>query len=221
MYAFAGDWAWVMLQNTTIRMVDHSSFCSIICDSVLPFKPLLISNMKRRTAIRNVVLISAGAAFLQSCQDKATIALKYIPLTGSEQDLLNELTEAIIPKTDFPGAKDLKTGDYVFMMADDCISPEEQKEFTMGMKEFEQASKSKMGDGFVKLSKEKKSELLTMIEADEDGKEFGENVQQFYGGVKGATIDFFTSSERYMKEIRKVTSLIPPKFQACVPVTNA
>ncbi|HMJ69817.1 MAG TPA: gluconate 2-dehydrogenase subunit 3 family protein [Cyclobacteriaceae bacterium] len=177
--------------------------------------------MNRRTAIRNVVLISAGAAFLQSCQDKATIALKHIPVTGSEQDLLNELTEAIIPTTDFPGAKDLNTGDYVFMMADDCISPEEQQKFITGMKDFEQASKSKMGSGFVKLSKEKKSEFLTMIEADKEGKEFGENAQGFYGGVKNATIEFFTTSEQYMKEVRKVTSLIPSKFQGCVPVTNA
>jgi hypothetical protein len=177
--------------------------------------------MKRRTAIRNVVLISAGAALLHSCQDKATIALKHIPLTGSDEDLLNELTEAIIPKTDFPGAKDLKTGDYVFMMADDCISPEEQQKFTMGMKGFDEASKSKMGSRFVKLSKEKKSEFLMMIEGDKEGKEFGPNVQRFYGGVKGATIEFFTTSEQYMKDVRNVTSLIPPKFQACVPIDNA
>jgi hypothetical protein len=176
--------------------------------------------MKRRIAIRNVVLISAGAAFLQSCQNKANVALKNIPVTSAEEDLLNELTEAIIPKTEFPGAKDLKTGDYVFMMADDCISPEEQQKFSAGMKEFDEASKKKMGSRFVKLSKEKKSEFLTTIEGDKGGKEFGENVQVFYGGVKAATIEFFTTSEQYMKEVRNVTSLIPSKFQACVPVSN-
>jgi hypothetical protein len=177
--------------------------------------------MKRRTAIRNVIMISAGAAFLQSCQGKAALNLKYIPITGSDEDLLNELTEAIIPKTEFPGAKDLKTGEYVFMMADDCISPEEQQMFIAGMKEFDEASKSKTGSRFVELSKEKKSEFLTMVEADKEAKDFGKNVQRFYRGVKGATIEYFTTSEQYMKEVRNVTSLIPSRFEACVPVANS
>lgn len=174
--------------------------------------------MKRRTAIRNVVLISAGAAFLHGCQDKATVTLKHIPLTGSEEDMLTELTETIIPATDFPGAKDLGTADFVFTMADDCLGPDDQAKFSAGMKAFDEVCKSKMGSRFVKLPKEKRYEFLGMIEADKDGKEVGEDVRWFYRSVKYGTIENFTSSQKYLAEVKNVTTLIPAKFVACVPV---
>lgn len=174
--------------------------------------------MKRRTAIRNVVLISAGAALLHGCQDKATVTLKHIALTGSEEDMLTELTETIIPRTDFPGAKDLKTADFVFTMADDCLSPDDQVKFSAGMKAFDEVCKAKMGGKFVKLSKEKRYEYLGLIEADKEGKEVGEDVRSFYRSVKRGTIENFTSSQQYLAEVKNVTTLIPAKFVACVPV---
>jgi hypothetical protein len=176
--------------------------------------------MKRRTAIRNAVLVSAGAAFLYACENKATIALKHIPLTGAEEDLLTELTETIIPKTEFPGAKDLKTADFIFMMADDCLSPDDQAKFSAGMKAFDNVCKSKMGSRFVKLSKEKRYEYLGMIETDKEGKEVGQDVRSFYRSVKRGTLDNFTSSQEFLAQVRNVTTLIPPRFVACAPVNS-
>lgn len=175
--------------------------------------------MKRRTAIRNAVLVSAGAAFLYSCQDKATIALKHIPLTGAEEDLLTDLTETIIPKTEFPGATDLKTADFIFMMADDCLSPDDQSKFSAGMKAFDEVCKMKMGSRFVKLSKEKKYEFLGIVEADKEGKDIGTDARWFYRAVKSGTIDNFTSSQEFLTQVRNITTLIPAKFVACAPVT--
>lgn len=174
--------------------------------------------MKRRTAIRNAVLISAGAAFLHACENKATIALKHIPLTGAEEDLLTELTETIIPKTEFIGAKDLKTADFVFMMADDCLTPEDQATFSTGMKAFDDVCKSKMGSRFVKLSKEKRYEFLAIVEADKKGEDVGKDLKWFYGAVKGGTIENFTTSQEYLTQVRNMTTLIPKKFVACAPV---
>ncbi|MEJ0029369.1 MAG: gluconate 2-dehydrogenase subunit 3 family protein [Bacteroidota bacterium] len=161
--------------------------------------------MKRREAIRSVVLISAGAAFLYQCKEKAaSISLKQIPLTGAEQEMINELTEFIIPKTDFPGARDLKTGDFVLMMADDILSPEEQAKFEGGMKVF-------TGKGFAKMSPEERNEFVNALEGDP---------KTFYEMVKQGTIENFTSSEKYLKEVRNVTDLVPSKFQACIPVNS-
>jgi Gluconate 2-dehydrogenase subunit 3 len=177
--------------------------------------------MKRRTAIRNVILVSAGAAFLNACQDKASTTLKHIPLTGSEEEMLSELTETILPKTDFPGAKDLKSADFVFMMADDCLDPEDQAKFSAGMKAFDEVCKTKMGSRFVKLSPEKRNEFLGMVESDKEGKELGNDLRWFYGAVKQGTIQNFTTSKEYLNNVRNITTLIPPRFKACVPVVNA
>lgn len=178
--------------------------------------------MKRRTAIRNVVLVAAGAAFLKSCGEKpATITLDHIPLTGSQQDLLNELTEAILPKTDFVGAKDLQTTEFILTMVDDCASPEDQKKFADSMNAFDEACKAKVGDRFADCSADQRKQFLTLIEGDKEKKELPADVVEFYRQIKGATIRNFTSSEPFYSQVRGITTLIPPKFQACVPVTNA
>ena len=91
--------------------------------------------MNRRTAIRNVVIISAGASlFLPACRrTKPASRLRHIKIDGAQEKLLEELTETILPKTNnFIGANDLKTQDFILIMANDCASPEEQKNSKMG-----------------------------------------------------------------------------------------
>jgi hypothetical protein len=155
--------------------------------------------MKRREAIRSVVLISAGAAFLSQCKEKAaTITLKNIPLTGAEQDMMTELTEFILPGTD------LRNADFILMMADDCLSPEDQNKFRAGMKEVTEK-------GFTKMSSDERSQYVSTLDGD---------AKIFYEMVKGGTIENFTSSEKYLKEVKNITNLIPPKFQACVAVNS-
>ena len=153
--------------------------------------------MKRREALRSVVLITAGAAFLYQCKEKAaTIALKNIPLAGAEQDMMEELTEFILPGTN------LKNTDFVLMMADDLLSPGEQAKFESGLKIFTEKK-------FVKMSPEERDQFVNALDGD---------AKMFYEMVKQGTIENFTSSEQYLKDVRGITNLIPPKFQGCVPV---
>jgi hypothetical protein len=155
--------------------------------------------MKRREVIRSIVLVSAGAAFLYQCKEKAaTIALKNIPLTGPEQDLMTELTEFILPSTD------LRNADFILMMADDCLSPELQEKFQSGMKAFTEK-------GFIKMSPTERDQYVNALDGD---------AKIFYQMVKQGTIENFTSSENYLKEVKNITSLIPSKFQACVAVNH-
>lgn len=163
--------------------------------------------MKRRTAIRNVVLLSAGAAtLLYSCKEKAaSVTLKSFQITGAEEDVLSELAETIIPKTpDFAGAKDLKTTEFILTMADDCMSPEQQQKFIAGLKAFDKA-------GFVKMSAGDKKDFITKLDGD---------AKLFYDGVRDATIFNFTTSKEYLEKVRNITTLIPPKFQACITVNS-
>ena len=122
--------------------------------------------MKRRTAIRNVVIISAGASLLPSCvqESSSSIPLKHISVTGSQEQMLAQLTEAIIPKTkNFVGAKDLKAHEFMLTMIDDCVSPEEQKSFTEGLKDFDKLSNDKFGKTFANITTEQRRSLMADI----------------------------------------------------------
>jgi hypothetical protein len=174
--------------------------------------------MNRRQAIKGVIILGAGASLLASCQDNPTVVLKNIPLTGSQEKLLAAITEAILPSTpEFVGAKELESHKFLLMMTDDCSGPEDQNMFNAGMLQFEAACKMKYDKKFTKLSPQQKEEFLLSIEAKTEA---SEEVITFYQTVKRSTIQSFTSSEAYLKQIRNF-SLIPGKFKGCVPVANA
>lgn len=174
--------------------------------------------MNRRTAIKNVIILGAGASLLASCQDNPTILLKNIPLTGSQEKLLAAMTESIIPSTpEFIGAKELESHKFLLMMADDCSGPEDQTKFMTGMLQFEELCKKKYDKKFVKLSTEQKTAFLLLLETKTD---VPEEVIGFYQTVKRSAIQSFTSSEAYLKQVRNF-SLIPGTYKGCVPVTIA
>jgi hypothetical protein len=175
--------------------------------------------MNRRTALRHVVLLSAGAALLPSCtgNDKtATIPLKNLSLTPSQEDMMAALSEAIIPKTtSFIGASDLRSHEFVLIMVDDCHSPEDQKAFMDGMKEFETACDQKWQKSFTKCSPQQKKEFLQDAEKKQN---MTENAVKFYQATKRYSLQSFTSSERYMTDIRNYKMVPGPNYKGCVAV---
>lgn len=176
--------------------------------------------MNRRTAIRNVVIISAGAGLLPACiqESKGTIPLKSISVTAAQEKMLEALTESIIPATkNFIGAKDLRAHEFVLTMVDDCFSPEDQKKFTDGLEAFDKLSHDKSGQLFSSYTSRQKHLLLADIESKKD---ITENVLQFYGTVKRYTVQSFTSSEEYMTGIRKYKIVPGSGFKGCVPVNK-
>lgn len=176
--------------------------------------------MNRRTAIRNVVIISAGAGLLPSCMhtDKSSVPLKNISITGSQEQMLAELTETIIPRANnFIGAKDLKSHEFILTMIDDCASPEDQKKFTDGLKAFDKLSHDKYGQIFTGYTLEQKKSLLSDIEKKKD---VPDDAMNFYKTVKRYTVQSFTSSKQYMTDIRKYKMVPGPNFKGCVPAST-
>lgn len=176
--------------------------------------------MNRRSAIRNVIVISAGAALLPACaaDEQKAITLKNISLTGSQEKVLSALTESILPKTQsFIGAADLKSHEFMLTMIDDCSSPEEQKKFTDGQKAFEDFTRKKFGKSFTDISPTQKKELLSAIERKS---QVPNEVVEFYKTVKDYTIQSFISSKEYLTDIKKYKMVPGPDFKGSVPVTN-
>src|SRR5688572_26179673 len=174
--------------------------------------------MNRRTALRNVVLLSAGAALLPSCVSKdGTVALplKNLSLTTSQEGMMAALSETIIPETnDFIGAGDLRSHEFVLTIVDDCHSPEDQKAFTEGMKEFEQACERKWQKSFNSCSPQQKKEFIQDVE---EKQHVPESAVSFYQTTKRYTIQSFTSSKEYMTDIRNYKMAPGPNYKGCVP----
>jgi hypothetical protein len=174
--------------------------------------------MNRRTAVRNIVILSAGASLLPGCtsSDEGSIPLRHIPLSASQEKLMAELTSTIIPKTnDFIGATDLHSDRFVLLMIDDCASPDDQKSFTASMKDFDNSCRKKFSTGFVKCSPHQRVEFLKELEASKDEKDAA---VKFYKSVKRYTIQSFTTSKEYLLDLMKWKIVPGSNFKGCIPV---
>jgi len=174
----------------------------------------------RRVAIQQLLFICAGAAVLPSCyrkEEKVSIPLTNIRVSGDQEKMLAELAETIIPKTDTPGAKDLSAHLFVLKMVDDCFPKEKQDKFILGMKEFETFAEKESGNAFAAGNAEQKQAVVSGI----DGRKSREdNLSFFYQTVKQLTIQAYSSSQFYLTNIRHY-KMIPGKYQGNVPLKAA
>ncbi|MEJ7664267.1 MAG: gluconate 2-dehydrogenase subunit 3 family protein [Hymenobacter sp.] len=83
-------------------------------------------------------MLAGTAALLPGClsqterEQPASMPLKHIALTARDETLLTNVCETLLPRTDTPGAKDLRLPQYVLKMLDDCTPPKDQQTFVAG-----------------------------------------------------------------------------------------
>jgi hypothetical protein len=178
--------------------------------------------MNRRTAFKQLLFVSAGAALIPSCMEdksKASVLLKNFSISAEQEQLLAEIAETIIPKTDTPGAKDISAHLFALKMLDDCSSKEDLEKFVRGLTAFEDLAKKDLGKSFTEATIAERSKLLTQLEAQKD-KEQQDDAVKFYGKMKSLTIQAYTSSQFYLTKIQ-VYELVPGRYHGCVPVKTS
>ncbi|NLW96335.1 MAG: gluconate 2-dehydrogenase subunit 3 family protein [Xanthomonadaceae bacterium] len=74
--------------------------------------------------------------------------------------LLDEIAEAIIPRTDTPGAKDAEVGAFMARFVTDCYGPEDQAAFRAGLVELDRRA----GGSFLSLPQADRLQLLTEVD---------------------------------------------------------
>jgi hypothetical protein len=174
-------------------------------------------SINRRTAIRQLVLISAGAALLPSCfhdQRGKGMPLKNFSVDPDQERLLEELTATLIPTTDTPGAKEVSAHLFVWKMLDDCATAEDRLKFLKGMQQFDAAAKAASGRGFAGCEPRQRESLLSAIEA---RKMADADLNFFYFTTKRLTILAYSSSQYYLTKVQ-VYELVPSRWHGCVPV---
>ena len=174
----------------------------------------------RRVAIQQLLLIWAGVALLPSClhnEQKVSIPLNLIRITPDDENMLAELAETILPKTDTPGAKDLSAHLFALKMVDDCYTKTNQEKYIQGMKDFESLVMKKTGKSYVESNAVERQSIVSEL----DQQKSTENeLSFFYQSTKKLTIQAYTTCEYYLTKIRGY-KMIPGKFQGCIPLKTA
>ncbi len=170
------------------------------------------------------VSASTVAAFLQSCKSAPELNYKPVFFSEDQAQIISELADTIIPKTDTPGAKEVGVPNFIDMMLKDCYKEEDQKSFLEGLAKFDADAKAAYGDGFASLKAEQKLEFVKKV--NEAGvKEAKENKdpkapRPFILRAKELTMLGFFTSKPGATEVLQYEA-VPGSYKGCIPLSEA
>lgn len=164
--------------------------------------------MKRREAVKFLSL-AAGAFLAPNVSRKAWGQESSVGgLSSSQEALLAEVADVIIPTTDTPGAKAAGVERFILRVVRDCFSKEEQDSFYAGLRKFEGECQSKLGAPYGEVSPEKKVDFL---------KAFASQNRPFFSKLKQLTVTGYFNSEIGATQALAYLP-IPGRFQGSVPM---
>jgi hypothetical protein len=178
--------------------------------------------MDRRELLKMVAVLTGGAViggevFLTGCNnpDKVVGAGAF---TDADIAFLDEVAETILPKTNTPGAKDAKVGQFMTVMVNDCYTKEDQDAFHAGMGKLDEACNKMHGHNFLKATPEQRTELLNSL--DKERADYQKNKKQgepdhYFQYMKQLTLMGYLTSEPGRKAAYRYVP-VPGKYEGVI-----
>jgi len=178
--------------------------------------------MNRRIAVKYVALLAGAATVLPGClsqtKDQEQAAMRPVAaLTAGQRQLVAEVCETLLPRTDTPGAHDLGLPQYVLKMLTDCTPVTEQQLFVAGLGQLDAAAQKQLGHSFGASTPPQRTALLQRL--DQQPTDFSDELVGFYRMARQLTIDGYNNSKYFMtKEV--VYELVPGRYNGYYPVSK-
>ncbi len=191
------------------------------------------STINRRDAIKKTALLMGVAisastivGVMNGCKADPDVVAggleNWVPnfLTKDEGQLVAQIAETIIPKTETPGAIDTGAYSFIDIYLKDNETAEDQKAFKDGLTEFELFCKNAFNKSFQECSEEERIEFLKKEEATAYEKiEANPKEKTFWFTIKELTFIGYFTSDVGAKQFLKYDP-IPGSYEACIPLED-
>ncbi len=170
--------------------------------------------MQRRSAVKNIALTIGASIVLPAWanawnKDSFRHNQNIVP---PQENLLAEIVETIIPKTNTPGAKELNVQQFIPVMVKDCYDQKAQETYKKGFELVDKNAKNAFSKSFMECDTKQRLEVLDKMSKSENSDE-----KNFLQLVKRLTIQGYMSSEYVMTNL-SVYEYAPARYHGCVPV---
>lgn len=203
--------------------------------------------MNRRTALKRTMILtgtalstSALASLMQSCQPNASAAEEWIPefFSVGQGATIRQVADQILPKTDTPSASEVGVPEFIDLIVKDCMKPEDQQRFLLGLDAFQKDAQAKLGKAFIDA--EGTDQLAYLQQVDEAAKAEAERIEEsekgkdpfaeageeddgpdmpFFIDLKSMVIAGYFSSEEIGKNVLSYDP-IPGEQKGCIPLSE-
>lgn len=191
--------------------------------------------MNRREVLERSALVLGYAitgptliGLLQGC--KAKPGLTYTPefFTPEQAQLVSELAEILLPKTDTPGAKDVGVPAFIDSLLKEVYTKEQQENFVKGLTDFDAKAKESFGEKFADGKPEDQLAYVKKVHDEaltnhKDGSSWGWWNTGHGGGkpfiieMKELTLTGFFTSEPGATQVLQYKQ-VPGPYKGCVPL---
>lgn len=145
---------------------------------------------------------------------------------GQNIDLIAELAEVIIPRTETPGAKDVGVHHFIVKVVEDCLEPKNQRSFLGGLEDLKKYTQDHYGKDFIGCNVSQREEVIAYFESSTES--FNVFMKKVRKKIMGDT--FFSILKQYTA-IGYCTSMagatkglsydyIPSAFESCIPLRD-
>lgn len=139
-----------------------------------------------------------------------------ILLTPAEGEALARLVDAILPRTDTPGARDARVHEYVDL-AVSLEEPAEKREFVKGLRWLDRRCRKRYGSDLVSVSDEGLVELLSAIsdEHEEHPRKLRRGARFFRDLKRRTVFGYYTSLEGRVHELGLPEAVTMQTWRGC------
>lgn len=190
--------------------------------------------MDRRSALKKTGLFAGAAvampsilSILQSCKNEKRVNWQPLFFTPVEVKTVSTLVDMVLPRTDTPGALDVKVDVFIDRVIAKTYDKDGQQNLRDEIAEFNSGCEKKYGDTFHKLDQEQRSAVLASAEKTSGkfnpniwGKTVGDQKPiGFYRAMKSMAIWAYFTSEEIGENVLSYLP-VPGAYDGCTPVAQ-
>ncbi len=190
--------------------------------------------MDRRSALKKAGVLAGSAvaipslfSLLQSCKSENRLDWQPLFFTETEAKTISVLVDTILPRTDTPGALDVKSDMFIDKVIAKTYNEEGQKKMRSELAAFNSDCKKNFGGTFLELNASDREKVLQA--AEKNSGKFSPGVwgtavgkQEpigFYRSIKSMAIWAYFSSEEIGKNVLAYDP-VPGTYEPCMPLSE-
>lgn len=174
--------------------------------------------MKRRQALRNIVVVSAGVVIFPTCkpteQPIPIPVFDNLSIDRTQFNLIEEFANILLPLENVEVSNPEPTNEFILNMVNDCHPVDDCEKYVEGLKEFNETIQENFNTTFTELAPDKKLEFLEYLSEIKDNKN---PLKFFFDTTLRYTKQHFTGSDYFLTN-HLDWKFLPGDYKGCEPV---
>ena len=173
--------------------------------------------MKRRQAMKGIILFSLGSSLVYSCHDPyqaiRNLNLDFVKPLDKQMDIIDSISKLVVPLDKIPALAQHTALPFILKMVDDIAESEDRDRFIASYMSFDQNIEALEHKKYSAMSIEEQASLLDRFNKREKG--LPEGGQSMFDMIKGLSLQYLTSSEFFQRTVNYY-EMAPGRFKGDV-----